>query len=1052
MTEDNIELLRDENIRLKAKLEAISCKDSLGLIETFVEEKIRLQIENQRLKIRLEKLEQEKEFIEYEDVEKVLDTHIEDELKELKRRYKELSLAYDDLLSENDFLEKKLEDKQSIPKKIETNEIKEEETLVENFSDVIDIETNEKSDNSSEIILKNEENTLESFSVNESEEEKYDFSDLFKQAKVELSEEKLIIDQSKRLLPMGDFYSKEEIEKNKSIFLEQIKYFSENRNALKSEELFKFLVSFTFYFYREGNLWTNLMNFLEIEEDYGNTLRDYVKEISDTNNYILIKNELSSSNEIVETLKLHARIPLFYLGSFLQDLYQIYIKLGRNINKEIFFSLLEERIGNDGHLSNLNTVKNLYKYGQRKDLFDFSYNLLSLIDKIDRNIDYDDVTISDEIKKETKLWYETDYKYAYKSISNERFDNNKYKEPKISLDFIRNKIKMDSFNLPLEEIEELYLKIYSFKDKIEESRKINLNYFQNSEKYEVRREEISITKEEMLGRYEIYLNNSLIYEKNISFLLINEFGEEIKSIKTLENNKFTLVYLKRYYEVLSEAAVEIEEYTGEIDKVDLNKENLNYLRNRYNQKTVLNLTSRVTKEVGILFPGLIDNFSVDSLKVVTAIPMIHGFSEEEHSLFFNGKRIQLSDLNTHIIGKNSLRVFNKNTNRVMKEENYIYIPDLYLGFCFYDKTDKARPYIYGEFDEAFVEISSKHINTIYGLDESSYSDNFFKINIVEDEAKKGTIEFSFNLNNSRYRGEFIIPKLVWSIENKEYSGFLENLWREELSYKKFKFNLSGVNTFSLHFVDKPLEMSSGENRIDFVQNLINFSKKDKELFRIKFLYKGKKYSESLFNLVLRPVIEEEQFFLIHSYNNADKYQVICQNMTIEEKPLNPNEFFKLAKDSFSGEGSINLIKEDMFGFDSEVIYSKPFILNKEDINPGDKFQVTNLVTKEGEIVEVDGEIIFEFLYLDEHKNIIAKVLHSTKEIYHKGERNSMKSLKISYNFDYTKLTATYIKVVGKDQSIPLRYLLGTENKLRAFEISPSDKGENANYKLIFKKI
>ena len=103
--------------------------------------------------------------------------------------------------------------------------------------------------------------------------------------------------------------------------------------------------------------------------------------------------------------------------------------------------MLEERIGNDGHLSNLNTVKNLYKYGQRKDLFDFSYNLLSLIDKIDRNIDYDDVTISDEIKKETKLWYETDYKYAYKSISNERFDNNKYKEPKISLDFIRNKIK-----------------------------------------------------------------------------------------------------------------------------------------------------------------------------------------------------------------------------------------------------------------------------------------------------------------------------------------------------------------------------------------------------------------------------------------------------------------------------------------------------------------------------------------------------------------------------------------------------------------------------------
>ena len=187
MTEDNIELLRDENIRLKAKLEAISCKDSLGLIETFVEEKIRLQIENQRLKIRLEKLEQEKEFIEYEDVEKVLDTHIEDELKELKRRYEELSLAYDDLLSENDFLEKKLEDKQSIPTKIETNEIKEEETLVENFSDVIDIETNEKSDNSSEVILENEENTLESFSVSESEEEKYDFSDLFRQAKVEVS-------------------------------------------------------------------------------------------------------------------------------------------------------------------------------------------------------------------------------------------------------------------------------------------------------------------------------------------------------------------------------------------------------------------------------------------------------------------------------------------------------------------------------------------------------------------------------------------------------------------------------------------------------------------------------------------------------------------------------------------------------------------------------------------------------------------------------------------------------------------------------------------------
>lgn len=1058
MREDNLELLQEENKKLKAKLESIDCKDNFGLIETFVEEKIKLQIENQRLKIKLEKLQKEKEMVEYEEVETTLDINIINELKELKEKYEELSLAYNDLLNENDFLEKQLQDKQNFSNVFEVNELIKEKHLeikTSDITDIIEIETNDKSDKTTETISKNEESFLDSLLNNEEpilEEKNYDISDLFMCAKAELNEEKVIIDKTKKLLPMVKFYSKEYLESNKSIFLDQIKYFSTNKNIFKTEELFRFLVSFTFYYYREGNLWNNLMIFFDIEEDYGNTLREYVKEITNTNNFILIKNELSDSTEIVETLKLHARMPIFYLGSFLQDLYQIYIKLSRNINKDIFFDLLEERIKNDGHLSNLKTIKTLYKYNQKNDLFDFSYELITLIDKLDRNLDYTDIHLFDDIKNETKLWYETDYKYSYTKHIYDKFNDKNYKEPKISTDYYRNKIKVEEFCLPLEEIEELYLRIYSYKDKKEESRKVHLNYFQNAEKYEIRKEEINITKEETLGRYEIYLNNNLIFEKDSSYLLLDENGDEIRNIKTLKDDKFTLLYLNKYYEVLSESDIQIEEYTSDINRVNLNKQRLNYLRNKYNKKTILNLSSRETKEVNILFSSIIENFKVDNVKVITSLPMINGFIEDNHILYHNGKRMDIFDFDTSIIGKNSLKIINKNTNRVMKEENYVYIPDLNIEFCFYDKTDKIRPFVYGEFDEAFIEINSKYVKDIKGLYDFSNVDDLHKINLTEEEIKKEVVEFTFIIFNVDYSGNFIMPKLTWNIENKEYSNFVESFWKEDLSKKLFKAKLNGVNSFNLKFVENSLEMGQFGIKFDFINDLVELSREGMESFKINFLYKGKKYNEILFDLILKPIVEEEQHFLIHSDNNADKLEIIYQNGTIDEIQLSSNDFLKLDKNNFSGEVTFNLIKENMFGFSSEVISTKTFMLNRETINPGDKFQVSQLITKEGEIVEIDGEIIFQYLHLDDHKNIVAKILESAKDVYFNGRSIDVKKLKISYSFDYIKLTASYIKVVGKEVSVPLRYLLGAENKLRALEISPNDKGENANYKLILKKL
>jgi len=878
-------------------------------------------------------------------------------------------------------------------------------------------------------------------------------------SQLEKKEENLKIDHSRdliietfkvndtKLLPIEKFYTKEFLEKNKNEFLNLIRYYNSNKNTVKKEEIFRYLVSFTFYYYKDGNFWSNLMSFFDIEEDYSVLLRSYIKEVSDVFNYTLIQSKLSNSNEIVETLKLHSRIPIFYLGSYLQDIYKIYIKMNRIIKKDIFIEFLEEKLINDLKLSDLKTIHNLYKYNQNDELFTFSFEILLLVDSLDKNIHYSSNLLPSQVLKEAKNLYNKDKEYLniYRPISEEKDIELFIKKPNLSIDLIEGKLKISSFLLCELNIENIVLRINDFSNKQDKPKEVKLNYIFNNENFvEVIPTIVDIGKDEIFGNYEILINNDIVYNKKISYLLLDENSNQINEIKNTKSEKLELFYSNRFYEILSEDSFELKEYTTSINKVLLNKRKLNYLRNKYNKKIELKISSIEPKEVYILDSNVVSNLYVDELIVLTNPPLIEGFYSEFHLIYHNGRRIEFEEFNYSKIGKNEIKILNKDTNRTLKNYSYFYIPDINLTFSAYDSNGKLKPYIYGELDEGILEITSNYLDDFYCDLPFDKLDSINKMYLNKDDIDIENIKFKFSLLGNSYAGTYKVPKLNWFIDNLKFNSSNHYIWKEDLSRKKFNFKLEGVYTFFLNFINNSLEVSGKGYDINFVSQLEELSKNDKEFFEVYFYYQGKKYKEALFHLVLRPIIEENDKLIIHSENNADKIIVFKEKQKIEELSLPPDTFINLDKNNFSGEFTFNIVKDDIFGFEHDFIYGKTFIFNKKKVCTGDKFKVVKLKTKDKknnylEDFDFPFEIILIIKDRDQFGNYIANV--------------SGKNIDIYFNLDIEKLTASKISIFKNSNFIPYKYYLDNKNKIIDYKPSKDIDYKNKHYHdLILQKI
>lgn len=1088
MNEKDILELKEENIRLKAKLELLDFTNDYGLIEIFVQEKIRTQIDNERLIYKINRLEEiianqelnnyknfEKEIeeenkfnellIEYtaleikynEALERIKDLKeasnsiyldklysLENKLNETIKKYEDLKLTYDNLLLENRILEK--------------NEQTNTKTLIEriDLSETLMEEANDEKnlDNLDSQIIDNEnksisflDSILDSINNNddievEKENNGNEFSQIFKRARIELEEEsKSIINRSDRLLPLSEFFSKEYLEKNKKKFLDQIKHYYTNKAALRTNELFIYLISFTFYYYKDGNLWNNLMNFLDIKEDYGDTLRDYVKEITEEYNYVLIKNE--NTTEIVETLKLHSIIPLHYLGSYLQDIYMIYLKLNRTPNKGIFYELLEEKLGNDVKLSALKTIKNLYNCGKKDELMSFSFDLLIEIDNLDKNTDLHNLNIPTDILNEVKNWYENDYKYSQIQNFSEKFEKSIFQNPKISVDFITKTLLVEEFFLPEDKVFQVNLKITSYESNEEKSRKFILEYVIDKN-YEntvlVPTQIIKLAETELLGKFQIFLGDELVFTKEITYLILDESNKNIKNLRHLNSEVFSIIYLDKFYEILSESTFELEKYTSNISKAHLSKYKLNYLRNKYNKTTIEKLSIATVNDVHFISQNHEIGLTIEGLKVLSDTPFIEGFMENKHLLFHNNKKIDFVDYGQNKIGENYFKIVNKDTNRTLKEFEYFYLPNFSFE-CLVLSDGIEKSYIYGETEDVFLTIISDYIENFTCNYDYESTRSLTKVFLNEADIKENDIKFNFKVLGKDYKGAYKLPKLEWFIENKHFNKYGGYLWKEDLRNKRLKITLDNTNSFDLSFCGRIKKIDKFGYSVDIpnLEALEKLKNIESELFKVNFIYKGKKCKEDLFELVLSTVLECEDKFIIYPLSKNSKLEVIRKN---SEDILSFSNFtpLEVSKKEISGSVSFNIYENSLFGMAKTIQYkSKIYMVNKDTISIGDEFIVKKLITKDNKEISINSKIVLIYSGLDEYNNATSIIKNKNK-------------IKLHFNFDFEKLEASRVSIEYQNSLLPYRYLLNRDNTLRDFEVSRNEKGENAFYTLLLEKL
>jgi len=841
----------------------------------------------------------------------------------------------------------------------------------------------------------------------------------------------------RNLFPRHEIMSKEELKK----YSESLKHKFYYNIGIDSEyegKIFKFLVSFAFYYYENSDFWHPLCDFIGINfNNYViNTFYKKIKSAADMYNFLYYVDS-ANRNAYVETIKMHTIIPLNYIYNILPILYTIYRRdLKGTPDKVVFSKIIEDKFNNK-ELHTIKTLEHLWEMKLQSTVIDHLYELLVAIDTFDRNITLENTNLREDILKEVKEWcsHVNSTLYVTKGSIAHYFDRDDLKDPNFVLDYNNKKLAIKSFSLP-DDILKVKLKItYTEKNQKKEIIK-PLIYTHKNGLYHTKETAIAdITESMVFGKYEIILDTDnekdvSIYTEKKSYILLNESYVQIKNLEGYSKDNFYVQYLSDYYDVVSSNDITIEDVDDGIQRTLLNKTHINYLRDTLKERVSKRLS--VVKTSGINFiSSKVEGLSVDNSPVFNSHPYIDGFISKEHTLYVNGKKE--FNIPTDDIGEYTITIKSRSGNKIINSVKYYLIPNLSISFSSYYGSMKKR-YIFEKPDEMNIFIKTEsfdHVSTEKYIDSENITrekdgfDLLIDAELIDHYYKTGEVFLDLSYGQKVISTKYRLPVLRWQLGSDKINQYGGEIWKNEIITNTLKVYLGGQQAVMSLPLNEFIDLKDSKD--------INFNMIVNRALKIHNI------KESLFNIVTTPVIYNKgsNIFTIYPISDDNILEISNKGKKLLNRPFN-NSSNPIEFDASEYNGSLvfNIKSYDPFAFDDNESLFKTEIFINDELKIGDILTVSQMeiYDKHDNIestIPLGTGIKFEYLGEEKEGYCIGKIL---------GFKPSQKNKKLfddklHFKLNESKLVIRKLKLKQiNNKFLPLKYKLGLNSSLKTLYV------------------